>query len=276
MPSYALSLVRIGEETGSLEATFGSLAVYYAKRDELSQSIRSSLIYPLSMMVMVLLVVVVLLTQAMPIFDQVFEQLGFALGGFAGFLLGLGNALSTYAIVIAAVIVAVIAAGLILRATAAGKRFLNNLFQSNPITGDLSLRLSTQRFALALATLLNSGLEVDQALEYAEPLVDDKRAARRIGAIRADIDKGESFPDAIEHSKIFPPTSMSLLAVGFKTGSDAAALDQIGEQITASTERKLEGLVGAIEPVLVGIMCVLVGIILLSVMLPLLGVLTSI
>jgi type IV pilus assembly protein PilC len=68
---------------------------------------------------------------------------------------------------------------------------------------------------------------------------------------------------------------MALLAVGFKTGADASALQQVGEQISATTENKMENLVAAIEPTLVAIMCVLVGLILLSVMLPLLGVLTG-
>jgi type IV pilus assembly protein PilC len=164
----------------------------------------------------------------------------------------------------------------IIRVTPARKRFFGTLFENAPFTRDLSLRLSTQRFALALSTLINAGLEVDQALEYAEPLVDDKRAAQRVHMIRKDIEKGESFPAAIEKSRLFPPSSMALLAVGFKTGTDAEALDQIGQSITLSTERKMEGLVAAIEPTLVGIMCVLVGVILLSVVLPLMGVLTSI
>lgn len=276
LPAYALSLIRIGEETGRMEETFGGLRSYYERRDELSRSIRASLVYPLSMMVMVFLVVVVLLTQAMPVFNQVFSQLGFAMTGIAGGLLEFGNLLSQYAVVITGVIVALILVVLVIRVTPVGKGFFNALFQNAPFTRDLSLRLSTQRFALALSTLLNAGLEVDQALEYAEPLVDDKRAAQRVRLVRRDVEKGESFPHAIEKSKLFPPSSMALLSVGFKTGTDAEALDQIGQSITLSTERKMEGLVAAIEPTLVAIMCVLVGFILLSVMLPLMGVLTTI
>jgi type IV pilus assembly protein PilC len=69
---------------------------------------------------------------------------------------------------------------------------------------------------------------------------------------------------------------MSLLVVGFRTGSDAQAFDQVGASIAVATERRLDRLVSAIEPALVGFMCVLVGVILLSVMLPLLGVLSNI
>ena len=275
LPDYALSLIRIGEETGRMEETFASLHGYYAKRDMLSRTIKTSVTYPLSMLVVVLAVVVVLLTQAMPVFDQVFRQLGFQMTGIAGTLLDIGSVLSSSALIIALVIAVIIAAVVILRLLPVGKRFFNVLFQSAPFTRTLSLSLSVQRFALALSTLLISGLNVDQALEYAEPLVDDKRARARVQKIHTEVAAGASFLAAIEHSKLFPPNSMALLSIGFKTGTDSDALEQVGEQITLETEQRLDNLVAAIEPTLVAIMCVLVGIILLAVMLPLLGVLTG-
>ncbi|MDR1421932.1 MAG: type II secretion system F family protein [Coriobacteriales bacterium] len=276
LPGYALSLIRIGEETGRMEETCASLHNYYEKRDELAQSIRSSLVYPLSMMFMVFLVVILLLTQAMPVFEQVFAQLGFQMTGLSQGLLSLGQALNGSALYIGGVLVALIVIGLVLRITPVGKRFYASVFANAPITRGLSLQMSTQRFALALSTMLNSGLAPDQALRLALPLVDNKRAVVRVKQIQEQVTAGESFQKAVESSKLFPAESMALLSVGFRTGTDAQAFDQIGQTITLSTERKVASLVAAIEPTLVGIMCGLVGIILLSVMLPLLGILSSI
>ncbi|MDR0501173.1 MAG: type II secretion system F family protein [Coriobacteriales bacterium] len=275
LPQYALALIRIGEQTGRMEETFASLHDYYEKRDVLSQSIRSSLTYPLSMLVVVIAIIVVLLTQAMPVFNQVFLQLGFQMTGLAAALMSVGSAISSSAVMIVILIAALVVIALVLRLFPVGKRFYSALFQSMPITRGLSLSLSTQRFAIALASLLKSGLDVSQALEYAEPLVDDKRARLRIANMKKSLNDGFAFMDALEQSKLFPPTSMALLAVGFKTGSDSEALQQVGEQITAQTENRMDSMVSAIEPTLVAVMCVLVGMILLSVMLPLLGVLTG-
>ncbi|MCL1891412.1 MAG: type II secretion system F family protein [Coriobacteriia bacterium] len=275
LPDYALSLIRIGEETGRMEETFASLHAYYAKRDVLTQSIKSSLVYPLSMLVVVLAVVLVLLTQAMPIFDQVFRQLGFEMTGAAAALLDIGMALRSYALVIAVVLIVLILAVVVLRLTPVGKRFFSSLYQSAPITRSLSFNTSAQRHALALSSLLKSGLSVDEALSYAEPLVENKRAKNRIKTIQAEVAAGEPFLTAIERSEIFPPHAMALLSMGFKTGTEADAFEQVGEQISLETEHRLDNLVSIIEPTLVVIMCVLVGIILLAVMLPLVGVLTG-
>ena len=275
MPDYACSLVSVGEKTGRLEETFASLADFYTKRDELSESIRSAVVYPLSMLVMVFVVVAVLLVQVMPVFDHVFRQLGYEMTGISAGLLQAGTFLSQFGFIIAGVLFAIALVGVILYFTPSGKKIYNNLFQNAPITRDLSLSLSAQRFSLAMSSMLTSGLELDTALDYAEKLVDDKRALAGVSTIKKEIHSGSAFLPALEKSGLYSNKDLALLSVGVKTGADAEALNQVGEQITIATEGRLERLVAAIEPSLVAIMCVLVGVILLSVMLPLMGALTG-
>jgi type IV pilus assembly protein PilC len=275
-PEYALSLLRIGEETGRLEDTCHSLSEYYARRDELAQSLRSALVYPLTMILMVFVVVIILLTQAMPVFDQVFSQLGFELTGLAAALLSAGQVLRSSALYISAVLAAIVIILLILRAVPVGKRLFNQLYEHAPVTRELSFKMSLQRFAFAMSTMLQSGLGADAALVFAEPLMENAKALEGVHTIRLEVEQGAALQSAIEKSRLFAPDEMSRLAVGFRTGSDAQAFDQVGTSIAVTTERRLGRLVGAIEPALVGIMCVLVGIVLLSVMLPLLGVLSNI
>jgi type IV pilus assembly protein PilC len=273
---YALSLLFIGEKSGKMEDTCQSLHEYYEKRDELAQALRSALVYPLSMVLMVFVVVLILLTQAMPVFDQVFNQLGFELTGLAGTLLSVGQALRSSALYISSVLAAIVIIVLIIRVTPFGKRLFNSMYESAPITRDISYKLSLQRFAYAMSTMLNSGIDTEVALSLAEPLVENKRAKAKVIEIKTKVEKAVGFQTAIEESKLFPPEELSVLVVGFRTGSDARAFDQVGTSIGNSTERRIERLVGAIEPALVGLMCVVVGVILLSVMLPLLGVLSNI
>ena len=276
IPTYALSMIRIGESTGKLQDTCLSLRDYYRKRDELAQAIRSALVYPLTMVLMVLVVIIVLLVQAMPVFDQVFNQLGLELTGFAGSLLSVGQILRSSALYITGVLVAIIVILLIIRITPAGKRFFNMLYEKAPIVGDISFKLSLQRFAFAMATMMKSGLDTDSALNLAQTLIENSKVAEKVRQIRTNIQENMGFKAAIEESKLFPPDEMTLLSMGFRVGADAQVFDDVGNSIATTTERKLDRIIGAIEPALVGFMCVLVGIILLSVMLPLLGVLSNI
>ena len=276
LPDYALSLVRIGEATGRLEDTCLSLSDYYKRRDELSRIIRAALIYPLTMVFMVLVVVIVLLTEAMPVFDQVFNQLGLQLTGLAGSLLSVGQALRSSVLYISIVLAILIIVFVIIRLLPSGKRLFHTLYERAPITGTISFKMSLQRFAFAMSTMLKSGLDTDAALELAEPLIENSKVEEKVHAIRKNIQNNMGFKNAIEKSNLFQPEEMMLLAVGIRVGADAQVFDQVGNSIAASTEQKLERLIGALEPALVAFMCLLVGVILLSVMLPLLGILSNI
>jgi len=77
-PGYAVDMVRMGERTGRMQEIAEALCAYYQGRDSLSRELRTSVVYPLSMTGMVLVVIFVLTVAVMPVFEQVFKQLGLA------------------------------------------------------------------------------------------------------------------------------------------------------------------------------------------------------
>ena len=81
-PSYMLHMVEIGEETGTLDEVMESLQNHYEREEAISRSIRNSITYPMIMTGMMTVVVIVLLVKVMPIFNQVFIQLGTEMTGF--------------------------------------------------------------------------------------------------------------------------------------------------------------------------------------------------
>ena len=80
-PGYLLNMVRIGEQTGRLDDVMQSLAEYYEKEASLAQTIKNAVTYPLIMIFMMILVIIVLISKVMPVFNQVFKQLGSEMTG---------------------------------------------------------------------------------------------------------------------------------------------------------------------------------------------------
>ena len=74
-PAYAVQMVKIGEETGTLDEVMQALADHYEREDSISKGIRQAVTYPLLMAGLMVLVIVVLLIKVMPIFNQVYVQL---------------------------------------------------------------------------------------------------------------------------------------------------------------------------------------------------------
>ena len=103
-PDYCLHMIALGEESGNLDVCMNSLADYYEKEDAIANSIRDAVAYPFIMIAMMAAVIVVLVSRVMPIFEQVYVELGSEMTGFAASLLRLGNHLNRYSFVFVSIL----------------------------------------------------------------------------------------------------------------------------------------------------------------------------
>ena len=80
-PDYFQKMTALGEQSGTLEETMASLASYYERQETMLTNIRNALTYPLILLGMLFAILLVLVTQAMTVFDKVFSQLGIEMTG---------------------------------------------------------------------------------------------------------------------------------------------------------------------------------------------------
>lgn len=93
-PQSSVSYIKTGEETGCLDEILNSLALHYEQEQEVSEQIRSAVTYPLIMLGMMGIVIVVLLVKVLPVFQQVFQQMGMEMNTLSLGLLKAGSILS--------------------------------------------------------------------------------------------------------------------------------------------------------------------------------------
>ncbi len=274
-PEYAISMIEIGENTGRLEETVESLCQYYDSRDDLIKNIRTSVAYPIFMAAMVLIVVFVLIVQIMPVFQQVFAQLGIIMNPLSLALLDIGQALNQYAF--GALLVATLIALIVfaISKTKKGKKALTKFFETSPLTRGLAQAESANRFAFSMSLMLNSGVDTISAFDFASQLIDSPVASAKIKKIRNNLISGSSLSDAIIDGEIFENSYNGILSAGIKYGSAGEVLMNISARYKKEAEERTAKLLSIIEPTLVAILCIMVGIVMLSVMLPLTGILSS-
>ena len=95
-PDSMAAYIKTGEQTGCLDEILDSLSEHYEQEQETSEQIRSAVTYPLLMLGMMGIVIVVLLVKVLPIFRQVFQQMGMEMNGFSSRLLNAGNIITRY------------------------------------------------------------------------------------------------------------------------------------------------------------------------------------
>ncbi len=125
-PDYLLHMVQLGEQTGKLDDVMDSLARYYEKEASLAQTIKNAVTYPLVMLVMMVLVILVLITKVMPVFNQVFGQLGTEMTGFSRIVLNIGTFINRNFILFAILVVALIAFAVYIARFSGGQKLLRS------------------------------------------------------------------------------------------------------------------------------------------------------
>lgn len=275
-PAYLLQMVKIGEETGKVDTVFAALATHYDREAALAQSIKNAVTYPMIMVVMMVLVILLLITRVMPIFSQVFRQLGTEMTGLSKALLDFGTSINRYSILLVALLAVLVLAVLYFAKTARGRRQFSRLAARLPWLHGLTDKIAAGRLASGLYLTLSSGLSPEAALEMTEKLTDNTRFLKRVAACKEKLAAGESLAPALLETKIFTGLYARMTAIGAKTGAVDEIMDQIANKYNEEIDRRFTNVIATLEPTLVIILSLIVGLILLSVMLPLISILSSI
>lgn len=274
-PEYICKMTQIGEETGTLDDVLSSLERYYERQEAVSRDIRSALTYPLIMIGMMALVIIVLLTRVMPVFQQVFRQLGMEMSGFSKGALLLGNALSRYAAVFVAIVIVLALLFIWLVKTKSGRTQLENLGQRFKLSREISDKMAVCRFAGGMAITLKSGLTPERGLELVEELNENKFFGEKISACKKSMEEGAGMSEAFKKAKIFSGIHARMAELAGRAGEMDEVMGKLSDQLESEIDDKIGSFISMLEPTLVIFLSLIVGTILLSVMLPLLGILAG-
>ena len=234
--------------------TMKGLAAYYEREENTMQDIRSAISYPLMILCMLLTIMLVMIVKVMPVFNQVYEQLGSQITGPAAVLLKAGQVLKQY-LVIPAVFICIFVAGV----------------------WWLVKRLNSARISSALSMALQSGMDYGRAFDMAAALVDgDEETKKKLLDSKEKMFEGESFSKVIKETQIYSPLHARMIMIAERTGEADQALSKIAVQVDEEVTAEIQNFVSVIEPTMVIILSILVGALLLSVMMPLMGILSVI
>lgn len=265
-PPYSLSMVHIGETSGTLDDVLASLAEYYEREDTIAREIRSAITYPLVMLAIMLSIVVILLVRVMPVFQKVYRQLGADMTGLSGTLLNIGSFLGKYGLLILFIVCA--AGGLLfwlIRTRRLRLPFLQNFYR----------KLAAGHFASGMALTFSGGLNTDESLDMILQLVNDKEASEKIRKCRSMTADGMEFPEALAKCGLFSGLNARIVSVGYRVGSIDDIMKKVAARYQAEVQDTIQNLISIIEPSFVALLSLIVGVTLLSVILPLLGILSG-
>ena len=275
-PEYALGVFSMAELSGRLDEVLDRLADYYDRQHALNERLRSTLTYPVALLLMMCGVLSVLVFSVLPMFVRVYNSLTGSLAASSYAYVLAASLIGRVSLVLAVAVSAVLLVLAVMLHTQKGREKLNGPMERSRFTRKAARQLAVSQMADTVSTMLASGAEEDSALEQCIRQTSHTGLRTALQACRSDMQQGTGMAQAFLRHKVLPPLYARMLQGGSESGSLPAAMESVALRMGQEAENALCRLIDDIEPVLIGFLTVSVGFTLLSVMLPLLGILSAV
>jgi len=265
-----VNLIKAGETSGNLEKVFEDLSISLERDQDLQRKIKSSLTYPIILLIASFAILIILVSFAIPKIATVFDTANIKPPLFSRIVISAGLFISHYIwlILIFFAIIGFFIWYLFIKSPS-GKRILYQFALKLPIIKNVLKQLALQRFASTLSSLLKAGLPILDALEITSQTVgygEMRDSLLRIS--REGIAKGLTVGEAFRRETVFPRTVVNLMAISEKAGHIEDILSTLATFYGGEVETAVKTLVSFLEPALLVGMGIIVGTIAISVIVP--------
>ena len=179
------NMVKIGESSGTLTQLLERLALFQEKTEYLTKRLKSALTYPIIVFIIALLVASIMLTKVIPNFAEAYSEFNSELPYFTQLVI---NISATFSQVWPYLFVALIVFFIIVKATInhfiQAKRLIHKTMLKLPFIGNIFLKVILGRFTNILATTINAGVPILDALKSSASAVDNLYIKQSINCVR--------------------------------------------------------------------------------------------
>ena len=267
-PGIMVSMVRAGESSGNLEMAFSRMAVHFEKQAKLKATIRKATIYPIILICAAIGVVAVMLLFVIPIFIDMFADLDVEMPALTMAVMNTSEWTASHWYVILIVIVAVVAAYHAFYRTDDGRRIIDEIKMHMPLFGKLTVKSACAEFARTMSTLLAAGLSTVNCLDIVSGIMKNIHYVRALQKAKEEIMKGIPLSEPLQSSGIFPPMVYHMTGIGEETGNIEDMLSKLADYYDEEVEITTQGILAAMEPLIIVFMAVIVGTLVIAVILP--------
>ncbi len=272
-----VSMVRAGEESGSLSETLEVVGEQMDKSYQIKRKIKGALIYPSIVIAAMIIVGILMLIFVVPTLTATFKDLGVDLPISTQIVVVVSDFLSGHTVSSLLIIILSIVFAKWFSKTKKGGRIIDFSITRIPIVGELVKKTNSARTARTLASLLSSGVDIIEALSITKDVVQNSYYKEVLDDAKSKIQKGKplsaSFSDAVN---LYPILVGEMIEVGEETGRLTDMLIQVAIFYEDEVDNATKNMSTIVEPFLMVVVGVVVGFFAISMITPTYSLLDSI
>jgi type IV pilus assembly protein PilC len=271
-PPIMIHLVRAGETGGFLEQSLESIAQTFEKDVKLRSTIKSALAYPVVVLIMAVVAVIAMIVFIVPIFENMFADLGGELPLPTQILVTLSK--NMFWIL---PLLLIVGGGFAVwwrkhKHDEKVRAFVDPLKLKFPVFGPLMQKVAIARFSRNFATMIKSGVPILQSLSVVGETSGNWVIANALKKVQDSVRSGRSVSGPLASEPVFPSMVVQMIAVGEDSGSMEQMLAKVADFYDDEVQATTEALTSLIEPLMIAFIGLIVGGIIISLYMPMFSI----
>jgi type IV pilus assembly protein PilC len=262
------NLVASGEQSGSLDVMLKRLAEYLEKIVKLRSQVKQAMVYPSAVLSFSLLVVIFMMWKVVPVFSNIFLELGADLPGLTSVILALSGFIQKNIVFLFLGILALIFFIRYSKGTKPGRKVFDKMLLKLPLFGSLLLKVGLSRITRTLSTLIAGGVPMLECLKITSSTSGNVILEDQVMLTRTLVSEGSSLTEAFKGVGQFPFMFVQLMGVGEATGTLDDMLSKLADFYDDEVEASVGTMLSVLEPLLLMFVGGMVGLIVISMYLP--------
>ncbi|GAB4241937.1 MAG: type II secretion system F family protein [Thermoleophilia bacterium] len=264
-----VSMVRAGEVGGVLDQTLDRLATQLEKDDSLRRSVKSAMTYPILIGVFAVLVMFGLILFVIPIFANMYNDLGGELPLLTRIMVGTSDFMRSFWFVVFPALFLAFYGLKRLKNSRRGTEIWDRIKLRLPMKlGPIIQKIAVSRFSRTLATLVSSGVPILQAIDITGKTSGNTVIEYAMENVKENIKSGDSIARPLERVSVFPPMVTQMISIGEETGALDTMLHKIADFYEDEVDAAVKSLTSILEPIMMIFIGGMVGLIVVAMYLP--------
>ncbi|MCX6811588.1 MAG: type II secretion system F family protein [Candidatus Berkelbacteria bacterium] len=266
-----VKILESGEKSGRLDKVLLKLSKDLDKDYDLVGKIRSALMYPAFILIVLIVVMIVVLVYVIPQLKTIFNDVGVQLPLLTRMIVAISDFMVKFWwLLLIIIIIFVILLRRYLK-TDKGSYAFDKLKLKTPVLKQVMLNIYMSRFTRTLSSLVSAGIPMIDVLNTTKGVIGSSVFEKEVEKIIVQVESGSSVSKAMKDSPYFPPVVTSLVAVGEKSGKTDYILKNLSRFLEKEVDNTVRNLTSLLEPVIMVVLGVGIAIVIISVIMPIYG-----
>ncbi|WP_374336713.1 type II secretion system F family protein [Methyloversatilis sp.] len=271
------NLVAAGEQAGILDGLLDRLATYREKILAIKGKIKSAMFYPISVIVIAIVITAVIMIFVIPEFKKVFSSFGADLPAPTLFVIAISDAFVEYSwLIFGAAFAAFSGFFYMLKRSIPLQIAVDRLSLKLPVLGDILRKATIARWARTLSTMFAAGVPLVEALDSVGGAAGNHIYKSATKQIQNEVSTGTSLTVAMQNTNVFPTMVTQMASIGEESGQLDSMLSKVADFYEQEVDDSVEALSSLLEPVIMVVLGTLIGGLVVAMYLPIFKVAQSV